>query len=236
MAIYAAKLMTTLIMGGSLLSLGGCAQMHNWGQSMWTGTKNLSATSSQKITSILRPAPKQTERFETARRPAPMPDTLVADFMRRYAVPITEDTPTFVAMNRTRENGVHIYRPGSQARANYTQITPQAITPAPIYQAPQSRAITPSLRPSSAPDFMPKNPKQLAGGLPSASTAAIASYVKTSGGASMADWQACQTDAGDIYLASGNSYSINPNFDHCMRAKGYLPESEAVQDMELAGG
>ena len=234
MAIHTVKHACTFIMGCSLLSLGGCAQLQNLGQSMWSGTKYVSNVSTHKALSLLRPAPKQIERFETNAVPTQTSDPLVADFMRRYAVPIVEHTPTFVAMNHTRENGVHMYRPGAQNTSNYIQITPRTSTP--IYQASQNRAATTPLRPSSSPKFRTQKPERLAGGLPSMPTATTASYVKTSGGANMADWQNCQANAGDIYIAAGNSYSINPAFDTCMRSKGYLLEGEAVRALELAGG
>ena len=229
MAIHTIKHASTFILGCSLLSVGGCAQLQSLGQSMWSGTKYVSNVSTHKALSLLRPAPQQIERFEVNTAPSQTPDPLVTDFMRRYAVPIVEQTSTLMAMNHTRESGVNMYRPGAQNTANYIQITPRTYAPTPIYQAPQSSAITSPLRPSSAPDFISNDPEQLAGAAP---VSADASYVKMGGGANMADWQACRQSAGEIYEALGSSYQINPAFDGCMRTRGYLPENEAVRLMK----
>ena len=225
MTMNALKNIGTIAIAAGLLGLGGCAQLQSFGNSMWSGTKNFSNGSARKVSSLLRPAPKQIERFETKQ----IPDTMVADFMRRYAVPNVENTPTLSAMNHTRESGVNIYRPSPQRASNYIQVGPS-------YQAPQSiireQIMPPALRPASNPDHLAGPGEQLAGAAPTPSAPQNASYVKTGGGANMADWQACQTKAGNIYLAAGNSYIINPKFDACMRAHGYLPESEAVARLQ----
>lgn len=60
------------------------------------------------------------------------------------------------------------------------------------------------------------------------------SYVKMGGGSSMADWQACEREAGGYFTPREGRYGVNPNFDRCMRIKDYLPESEAQSRMALA--
>ncbi len=58
------------------------------------------------------------------------------------------------------------------------------------------------------------------------------SYVKLSGRISADDWQDCEAQAGGYILADNAGFRLRPDFDYCMRAKGYVPESEAVSFME----
>jgi hypothetical protein len=62
------------------------------------------------------------------------------------------------------------------------------------------------------------------------------SYVKMGGGSQIADWQACETQAGGYFITSPNGFSVEPGFDSCMRAKGYKPEAEAQAELDLASG
>jgi len=102
--------------------------------------------------------------------------------------------------------------------------------------AAQAAASAPSAAPASVPAQMAT--------MPSAPTPALAerqaeaqslSYVKMGGGSQIADWQACETQAGGYFIASPNGFSVEPGFDSCMRAKGYKPEAEAQAELELAG-
>ena len=55
------------------------------------------------------------------------------------------------------------------------------------------------------------------------------SYVKLSGGTSISDWQSCQSEAGGYIQPAQNGFTIRPDFDYCMRVKGYIPEGEALE-------
>ncbi len=223
MKMNALRNISVSVVSAGLLGLGGCAQLQNFGGSMWTGTKNFTGQSAHKVVSFLRPAPKQKPVFEgIAGTGTPRHDPLVTDFMRRYARPEVENI-TQLAMNHTSESGVSIYRPAAQKMPNYIQV-------APVQQSytPQRSHVLPSLRPTSNPGKYAQAGEQLAGAV---SQVQDASFVKIGGGANMVDWQACQSMAGDIYISAGQSYSVNPAFETCMRGKGYLPESEAVQIM-----
>ena len=58
------------------------------------------------------------------------------------------------------------------------------------------------------------------------------SYVKMGGGTSISDWQECQNMAGSYITPQGAGFMITPAFDGCMRAKGYIPEDEALAAMD----
>ncbi len=57
------------------------------------------------------------------------------------------------------------------------------------------------------------------------------SYVKMGGGSKIADWQACEKQAGGHYQARSGRYVVKPKFDSCMRAAGYKPEAEAEAEL-----
>ncbi len=58
------------------------------------------------------------------------------------------------------------------------------------------------------------------------------SFVKVGGGSDYADWQACERQLGGAFVDVGGRYALSPQFEHCMRQKGYKPESEILADFE----
>ena len=58
------------------------------------------------------------------------------------------------------------------------------------------------------------------------------SYVKIGGGSKISDWQSCEGQAGSYFLTTATGFLVAPEFDSCMRSKGYKPEAEA--ELELA--
>lgn len=63
------------------------------------------------------------------------------------------------------------------------------------------------------------------------------SYVKIGGGSRMADWQACEAEAGGYFQMTPSGFVVEPAFDRCMRRAGYVSEAEAqarfaAQDMQ----
>lgn len=67
----------------------------------------------------------------------------------------------------------------------------------------------------------------------SPSNAQDVSYVKMGGGSDMADWQACETLAGGLFVIDTSGYEVDPQFDACMRARGYKTEREAQADLKV---
>ena len=88
--------------------------------------------------------------------------------------------------------------------------------------SPQRRVVnTPQVAP------LPPLPQSAdMGGMPNLS------YVKMGGGTSISDWQDCQNTAGSYITPNGAGFMITPAFDGCMRAKGYIPEDEALAAMD----
>lgn len=70
-------------------------------------------------------------------------------------------------------------------------------------------------------------------GTPSYAAAPIApqsddlSYVKIGGGSKMADWRACEVSSDGYFRLDGTRFAVNPDFDLCMRSRGYISEAEA---------
>jgi len=59
------------------------------------------------------------------------------------------------------------------------------------------------------------------------------SFVKMGGGSNMYDWVTCETEAGGFIRVTQNGYLVDPAFESCMRAKGYKPESEVADELNL---
>ncbi len=60
------------------------------------------------------------------------------------------------------------------------------------------------------------------------------SYVKMGGGSQIADWQACEKQAGQYFQTTATGFIVDPAFDRCMRTSGYKPEAEAQSELELS--
>lgn len=58
------------------------------------------------------------------------------------------------------------------------------------------------------------------------------SYVKMGGGSDMADWQACETLAGGLFITRPDGFEVDAEFDGCMRSRGYKTEQEAQADLK----
>lgn len=57
------------------------------------------------------------------------------------------------------------------------------------------------------------------------------SWVKLGGPSEIRDWKACEQTAGAFAIPYQNSYRLKPEFIACMRAKNYVPESEAHRNL-----
>ena len=53
-----------------------------------------------------------------------------------------------------------------------------------------------------------------------------AEFVKLNGGSNIVDWQNCETQHRGYLFASEYNFSLNPEFEVCMRNKGYVLTSE----------
>ena len=62
------------------------------------------------------------------------------------------------------------------------------------------------------------------------------SYVKIGGGSQISDWQACEAEAGNYFLTTATGFIVAPQFDSCMRTKGYKPEAEAEAELAASVG
>ena len=57
-------------------------------------------------------------------------------------------------------------------------------------------------------------------------------YVNLRGPSDIRDWRMCESRTGGAFvLGPGGGMGVAADFDVCLRALGYLPESEAVQKM-----
>lgn len=96
-------------------------------------------------------------------------------------------------------------------------------------------------RPFSAQKLEPsyKKPAQFDSGpvqplaSPPASNDKDVSYVKMGGGSNIADWQACETLAGGFTVTNLESFSVEADFDRCMRARGYKTEQESQAELKV---
>jgi len=195
------------------VSLSGCAQISKLGDNMWGHTKNAwgytkSAANfvASPVTKLLRSAPEQHYVFQDASR----------------------------AQNLAKQ----AFK--SDGGSSYPQklVVPQ-LAQLPVPQTPEyQNPLYASHNYQDAYDTTPVAPSRVAEVQPSAFQAAPQtenniSFVKMGGGSNMQDWLMCEAEAGGFIRVVKGGYLIDPGFESCMRAKGYKPESEAL---DLIGG
>jgi len=100
----------------------------------------------------------------------------------------------------------------------------RSVMPAPAHEDARQYFQTPAPRPQ------PSVQKE-----PSIAPGSDIAFVKTDGPSHMVDWQGCEQSSGGTFITSAAGYRLNPDFENCMRSRGYKPESEIHTEETLAG-
>ena len=194
--------------------LGGCqimAPVGEWTERQmdagWRGTKSLVASMTKPLP--LRSAPRDMAVFHHADTHDAGLNTKALERAVWIAKLNHMESVSLEAIDRTLDNGVMVFRPGSGARRidtrpTYRPALRQPYGAAPIVQQPR------------------RAPAQ-----PEAVSPEAVSYVKLDGSLDMADWSACEGEVGGAFLVSPAGTRVAPDFDACMRSKGYVDEGEA---------
>jgi len=187
--------------------MGGCASLNQVAD--WTGRQAKSGW--QEVISVLRPAPKPTNHFAyTDTGDAALNTSLLEARIEKSRV-------IRVAINETLDNGVQVFRPGQPRTAAPRIInTPTAPASQPAYRPIITDA------PLQVPSIQPQDADPYA-------------YVRPNGTINMADWQSCEITTGGAFIVSHGGAEIAPDFDSCMRARGYMSETDYLRD-QLVGG
>lgn len=170
-------------------------------------------------------------------RPAPI--TAPATGLRAapsYRTPAYK-LPTRVAVDRTLDNGVRVFRPGASGPVRVIKRPGIRSVPRSAPQTvPQPQAPAPRPAPQAA---LPAAPRVPAPPVRAPQTSAPpadqdpVSYVRVNGTLSVEDWTACERSTGGAFIVAPGSTRLAPDFDACMRARGYLPETEAAEQLAL---
>lgn len=185
------------------LGLGGCAQIMNFGDLMWSETKHATYKTSHKVMAMLRPKAKRAEPVFV------------------YTQPQRAQSRSYPQAPALRGQTSPQYR-AYEARSYETR----PYNSAPLYASAPRAAATPSAQ------YQSRDVEPALAGAPETSGMPDMSYVKMSGSTSISDWQSCQAQAGSYIQPQGAGFVIHPNFDGCMRQRGYIPEREALVFME----
>ncbi len=248
------------LIAGITASMTGCAQMSFVGDNLWGFTKSTANFATKPVTGLLRPAPSQGYIFETTPKPYQIISSqhqvkndfaTNGGFDNRERVVISKLNHLSVPQTQNYRNIAQL--PTNNYRANQHQ---------PVrYQTPSlQRASKPSYRtthktrrisgliprrivrrpykPQENPQF--RNNSYTRTQIQAESHAENQvqsnqdiSFVKIGGGSNMSDWTSCQQQSGSYYQMTKTSYRIDPNFENCMRGKGYKLESEAKDELNL---
>ena len=202
------KLTKITFIAALAVSLSGCAQISNFGDNMWGHTKNAwgytkSAANfvASPVTKLLRSAPEPYYVFEDASRAQNMAkQAFRAD---GYQAPSQGfNAPQFAQLPVPQTAAYQTHSPSAQPRQNEYRHAP--VAPSRVAQA---QPIAPIATPQTSNDI---------------------SFVKMGGGSNMQDWLMCEAEAGGFVQIVQGGYQIDPGFEHCMRMKGYKPESEVT--------
>lgn len=202
------KLTKMAIIAAISVSLSGCVQITKLGDNMWGHTKNAwgytkSAANfvARPVTKLLRSAPESQYVFEDASRAQNMAKAaFMSDGNPSYNRELVVPKLAQLPVPQTHHYQAPVYSPDSyQSVYGNPSIAPRRVVEA---QAAASLAT-----PQISNDI---------------------SFVKMGGGSNMQDWMTCEAEAGGFVRVVKGGYLIDPAFEHCMRAKGYRPESEVA--------
>lgn len=203
----------TIILVSAALTLSGCAQLghlgHNvWGhtQNAWSYTKSAASFVASPVTNLLRSAPEQSYVFENN-------DT--AQQVARTA---------FASDGQMQKRGELVIPKLSQLPVPQTPNYQNPVYPPKTYQSVYGN---PRIEAARIVEARPTAP------LSAPRTTQDISFVKMGGGSNMQDWVMCEAQAGGFVRVLEDGYLIDPGFERCMRAKGYKPESEVVDQLSL---
>ena len=187
-----------------MTGLGGCASVMEAAHSATSWTGRQAKAGWQEVVAALRPAPEAPAAFASY-------DTGDADLnLALMERKLSEPEPVRVAIDRRMDNGVLVVRPGRQ-RVRVQERLPHLRGPMPV------RA-----QPVAEPEPQPTTPVQ-----PSETPGQAFDYVRLDGPSDMVDWRSCEAQVGGAFLATAAGMALAPDFDACMRAKGYVLEAEA---------
>lgn len=208
------------------LTLTGCSQLGHLGNNVWGHTQNAwgytkSAANfvASPVTKLLRSAPEQNYVFDNgynsqqAVRHAFAADGHVYN-PHEFAHPRGELVVPQLAQLPVPQ------RPNYQKTPNYQNPVYPPQTYQSVYGNPAAQAARVVEVRSTAPLSTPRVTQDI-------------SFVKMGGGSNMQDWVTCEAQAGGFVRVLQEGYLIEPKFERCMRAKGYKPESEAVDQLRL---
>lgn len=195
------------------VSLTGCAQIGKMSSDMWGYTKSAANFVASPVTKLLRSTPEQDYVFEESEHAAKM--AFAAD--GQVAAGQAAD-----AQVNEREGLV------------VPQLAELPVPKTPNYQAPvyspnsyQAAYGNPPVARARVVEAKPMAP------LAAPRTTQDISFVKMGGGSNMHDWLMCEAEAGGFVRVVQGGYLIEPSFESCMRAKGYKPESEVADQLNL---
>lgn len=210
------NLTRNVVLIGAALSLSACSTLSVVAGTVWNGTENIASKAGSSVASLFRSAPKHEtgEAFlfshgdetlntqKLAARVAAAPSGYYAAQRRAAA-----QDPVIYRSDTDRVRGMTA---GSQQQLRGPYKGYQSYERGASFEAPAASRASFSQRPTS----------------PITQDGAL-SYVKIGGGSTMAEWQACEAQAGGYFLQTSSGFTVMPAFDSCMRGYGYITEAEA---------
>ena len=189
------------------LALGGCAQLQNYGGNFWHGTQSVTQSVGSVLTSLLRPAPVQNEKFlADGELPAQVEGI---NFVEILTYSVEEETPPvqFASLRGVSNMDIH----------DESKVIAMPVIP--VLMAELSAPILPfSILPVviTIPNM---NSEDMLAGAPT--TPRKVSLIKTTGQTNTRDLSTCAETAGKILVENFTGYEINPDFLICMQGMGY---------------
>ena len=204
------NLIKTAILVTAAVSLTGCAQLSKMGGDMWGYTKSTASFVSSPVTKLLRSAPEHDYVFDDA------------------------TNSQHAAKTAFEQDGLQTEFAQSRGELVVHELAQLPVPQTPNYQDPvygpdsyQSVYGNPPVAPARVVQAQPQ------ASLSAPQTSQDISFVKMGGGSNMHDWMMCEAEAGGFVRVVQGGYLIEPGFESCMRAKGYKPESEVADQLDL---
>lgn len=193
------------------VSLTGCTQMSKMGGDMWGYTKSAANFVTSPVTKLLRSTPEHDYVFDgppnsqQAAKAALAQDGIQGEFAQPRGELIMPPQYAQLPVPQTPNYQDPVYAPDSY----------------------QSVYGNPHVAPARVVQAEPRAP------LTAPRTSQDISFVKIGGGSNMHDWLMCEAEAGGFVRVVQGGYLIEPEFESCMRKRGYKPESEVADQLRL---
>ncbi|MGB3455518.1 MAG: hypothetical protein WBA35_04095 [Litorimonas sp.] len=249
---HSLRTLALIALAGS--SLSGCAVLGSAADTMWAGTKSVGNFLTTPVGELLRITPAEETQFAGTEEDGKTAETVelaaletgldaegqtasasgdwveVETYLADAPVADAGDVPALRASSETVDGFLSDLQAGAIRVADVQDTTP--VTLGSVMSSTSTATVTTSTS-SSASTSMSTGGVVTTAPVIETVSADLSSYVRMGGGASLADWRACETASGGYWTFDGATRAgkLNPAFETCMTSQDYRVETRVSTEV-----